>query len=48
MQLFFEVKPRSEYIDPFEVWSPFLDTTEAQFSDSGEFYFLPVKVELSK
>jgi hypothetical protein len=43
-----EVKPHSEHIDAFEVWSPSPDTTEARFSDSGEFHFLPVKVELSK
>lgn len=40
-----ELKSRGNYIDPFEVWSPFPDTTEAEFSDCGEFYFLPLKVD---
>lgn len=43
-----DVKPRSRHIDPFEVWSPCADTTEAKFSENGEFYLLPVKVDPSK
>lgn len=42
-----EVKPRSNDIDPFEMW-PYPDTTETEFSDSGEFYFLPLKMDTSK
>lgn len=43
--VFFEVEPRSSQIDPFELWYPHLDTTESQFSDSGEFYFFPLNVD---
>lgn len=43
-----EFEPCSKHIDPFEVWSPSPDTTEAEFSDKGEFYVLPVKVDRSK
>lgn len=43
-----EVTPHHTSIDPFEVWDPSPDITETQFSDSGEFYLLPLKIDTEK